>query len=44
MAQAQGQMADNLSWSNRVQSMQDDIAVYSYLNSRDLATNKRIGD
>lgn len=44
MAQAQGQAADNLSWANRVQSMQDDIAVYSYLNSRDLATNKRIGD
>ena len=44
MAQAQGQAADNLSWANRVQSMQDDIAVYSYLNNRDLATNERIGN
>lgn len=44
LAMLQGQQADNLSWSNRVQSMQDDIAVYSYLNNRDLATNKRIGD
>lgn len=40
----QGQQADNLSWANRVQSMQDDIEVYSYLNSRDLATNTRIGN
>lgn len=39
-----GQQADNLSWANRVQSMQDDIEVYSYLNSRDLATNTRIGN
>lgn len=44
LAMLQGQQADNLSWSNRVQSMQDDIAVYSYLNSRDLATNERIGN
>lgn len=44
LAMAQGQQADNLAWANRVQSMQDDIAVYSYLNSRDLATNQRIGN
>ena len=43
LAMVQGQQADNLSWANRVQSMQDDIEVYSYLNSRDLATNTRIG-
>lgn len=44
LAMVQGQQADNLSWANRVQSMQDDIEVYSYLNSRDLATNTRIGN
>lgn len=32
MAYAQGQMADNLAWSNRVQSMQDDIDLYTYIN------------
>ena len=29
LAMVQGQQADNLSWANRVQSMQDDIEVYS---------------
>lgn len=32
-AMAQGQMADNLSWANRVQSMQDDIDLYTYVNA-----------
>lgn len=32
LAMVQGQQADNLSWANRVQSMQDDIEVYSYSN------------
>ena len=41
---AQGQQADNLSWANRVQSMQDDIDLYTYVNSRALATNERIGN
>ena len=39
-----GQQADNLSWANRVQSMQDDIDLYTYVNSRALATNERIGN
>lgn len=29
LAMAQGQQADNLSWANRVQSMQDDIDLYT---------------
>lgn len=44
LAMAQGQQADNLSWSNRVQSLQDDIDLYTYINSRALATNERIGN
>lgn len=32
LAMAQGQQADNLSWANRVQSMQDDIDLYTYVN------------
>lgn len=44
LAMAQGQQADNLSWANRVQSMQDDIDLYTYVNSRALATNERIGN
>lgn len=31
LAMAQGQQADNLSWANRVQSMQDDIDLYTYV-------------
>ena len=31
----QGQQADNLSWANRVQSMQDDINLYTYINAAD---------
>ena len=30
----QGQVADNLAWNNRVQSLQDDINMYSYIDSR----------
>ena len=44
LAMAQGQQADNLSWANRVQSMQDDIDLYTYINNRALATNERIGN
>lgn len=40
LAIAQGQMADNLSWSNRVQSLQDDIDLYTYIN----ATNQKLGN
>lgn len=43
LAMAQGQQADNLSWANRVQSLQDDVDLYTYINSRVLATNERIG-
>lgn len=35
LAMAQGQQADNLSWANRVQSMQDDINLYTYINAAD---------
>lgn len=41
---AQGEMAQNLAWNNRVQSMQDDIDLYTYINGRNLATNERIGN
>lgn len=41
---AQGQQANDLAWSNRVQSLQDDIDLYTYINSRALATNERIGN
>lgn len=34
LAMAQGQQADNLSWANRVQSLQDDVDLYTYINSR----------
>lgn len=37
-------MAQNLAWNNRVQSMQDDIDLYTYINGRNLATNERIGN
>jgi hypothetical protein len=33
LAMAQGQMADNLSWANRVQSLQDDVDLYTYINA-----------
>ena len=36
--------AQNLAWNNRVQSMQDDIDLYTYINGRNLATNERIGN
>lgn len=35
LAMVQGQQADNLSWANRVQSMQDDINLYTYINAAD---------
>lgn len=40
LAMAQGQMADNLSWANRVQSLQDDVDLYTYIN----ATNQKLGN
>ena len=42
LAMAQGQQADNLSWANRVQSMQDDM--YVDIVSRDNAQNLRLCD
>lgn len=39
MALLQGQQADNLAWSNRVQAMQDDLDLYSYLNGKILDLN-----
>lgn len=32
-AMVQGQVADNLAWNNRVQSMQDDMNLYTYVNN-----------
>lgn len=40
-AMAQGQMSQNLAWNNRVQSMQDDIDLYTYINGRNLATIRK---
>lgn len=31
-AMAQGEMSQNLAWNNRVQSLQDDIDLYTYIN------------
>lgn len=42
IAMAQGQQADNLAWANKVDSMQNDIDLYTYINGRVLATNERI--
>lgn len=44
MAMVQGEASQNLAWSNRVQSMQDDIDLYTYINGRNLAINERIGN
>lgn len=44
MAMVQGEASQNLAWNNRVQSMQDDIDLYTYINGRNLATNERIGN
>lgn len=48
LAMAQGQQADNLSWANRVQSLQDDVDLYTYINvdliTRDNAQNQRLCD
>lgn len=44
MAMVQGEASQNLAWANRVQSMQDDIDLYTYINGRTLATNERIGN
>lgn len=44
IAMAQGQQADNLAWANKVDSMQNDIDLYTYINGRVLATNERIGN
>lgn len=35
MAMAQGEISQNLAWGNRVQSMQDDIDLYTYINAAD---------
>ena len=43
-AMAQGEVSQNLAWANRVDSMQDDIDLYTYINGRVLATNERIGN
>lgn len=34
MAMAQGQMANNLMWANRVQSMEDDANLYANIDGR----------
>lgn len=33
-AMAQGEMSQNLAWSNRVQSLQDDVDLYTYINAQ----------
>ena len=44
MAMVQGEASQNLAWNNRVQSMQDDIDLYTYINGKNLATSERIGN
>lgn len=44
MAMVQGEASQNLAWANRVQSLQDDVDLYTYINGRVLATNDRIGN
>lgn len=44
MAMAQGEMSQNLAWNNRVQSMQDDIDLYTYINGRNLNLTEKIGN
>lgn len=34
MAILQGQQADNLAWSNRIQSMQDDLGMFEYVDGK----------
>lgn len=34
MAMAQGEVSQNLAWANRVQSMEDDINLYTYINGQ----------
>lgn len=38
-AMAQGQIAQSTAWANRVQSMQDDIDLYTYVSNRDFVLN-----
>lgn len=41
MAILQGQQADNLAWSNRVQSMQDDLGLFAYVDGKVEQLNTR---
>lgn len=44
MAMMQGEASQNLAWSNRVQSMQDDMDLYSYVSNRNMAIEEKIGN
>ena len=44
MAMAQGQVAENLAWSNRVKSMEDDADLYTVVDGRINRTNERLTD
>lgn len=44
MALQQGNLAENLSWSNRVKSMEDDADLYTVVDGRINRTNERIGN
>lgn len=44
MAMAQGQVAENLSWNNRVKSMEDDANLYTVVDGRINRTNERLNE
>lgn len=41
MAMIQGEASQNLAWANRVNSMQDDIDLYTYINGRTTALSNQ---
>lgn len=42
MAMAQGQAAENLAWSNRIKSMEDDANLYTVVDGRINRTNEKL--
>lgn len=44
MAMANGRMAENLAWDNRVKSMEDDSSLYTVVDGRINRTNEKLND
>lgn len=40
-AMSQGEISQNLAWSNRVQSLNDDVDLYTYINAQDARLSKQ---